>query len=129
MKRAAARIRNHSRALTALLLAAIAVPLSAAAESPPSIEAQVAELKAENDRLRTLLPSQSHAMIDVAYHFLRTCGSPGANGTGHWRSSTSTNPAAGSPGRCASYLPAGFRVASWCCSRFSTRSTKRSSRT
>ena len=30
---------------------------------------QVAELKAANEQLRSLIPSQSHAMMDVAYHF------------------------------------------------------------
>ena len=29
----------------------------------------VASLRAENEHLRTLIPSQSHAMMDVAYHF------------------------------------------------------------
>ena len=40
-----------------------------AAEPPRSPDEQLADLKAENERLRTLIPSQSHAMIDVAYHF------------------------------------------------------------
>jgi hypothetical protein len=30
---------------------------------------EIAALKAENERLKGLLPSQSHAMMDVAYHF------------------------------------------------------------
>jgi hypothetical protein len=30
---------------------------------------QIAALKATNDQLRSLIPSQSHAMMDVAYHF------------------------------------------------------------
>jgi hypothetical protein len=40
-----------------------------AAEEAPSVDTQLAALKAENERLRTLIPGQSHAMIDVAYHF------------------------------------------------------------
>ena len=30
---------------------------------------EIAALKAENERLKSLVPSQSHAMMDVAYHF------------------------------------------------------------
>jgi hypothetical protein len=30
---------------------------------------EIAALKAENERLKGLVPSQSHAMMDVAYHF------------------------------------------------------------
>jgi hypothetical protein len=42
-----------------------------AADTPDaaSLEQQVADLKARNDQLRSLIPSQSHAMMDVAYHF------------------------------------------------------------
>jgi hypothetical protein len=68
MRHTIGRLRRHSLAVAALLLAAMAAPVMAADE-PPSIESQIAALKAENERLRTLLPSQSHAMIDVAYHF------------------------------------------------------------
>jgi hypothetical protein len=52
-------------------LAAIAT--AAAADSAPAGLAPTAEdlatLKAENAQLRSLIPSQSHAMMDVAYHF------------------------------------------------------------
>jgi hypothetical protein len=36
-----------------------------AADAPTDLSA----LKAENEQLRSLIPSQSHAMMDVAYHF------------------------------------------------------------
>ncbi|RYZ67823.1 MAG: hypothetical protein EOP08_01930 [Proteobacteria bacterium] len=54
--------------LCALLAAGGAVECGAA-EEVSSVESQLAALKAENERLKTLLPGQSHAMIDVAYHF------------------------------------------------------------
>src|SRR5689334_13547458 len=55
----------------AATLALCGVTASRAADSPdaPSLAQQVADLKASNDQLRTLIPSQSHAMMDVAYHF------------------------------------------------------------
>jgi len=50
-----------------LLLASGTTP----ADTPDAatLAQQVADLKASNDQLRTLIPSQSHAMMDVAYHF------------------------------------------------------------
>jgi cytochrome c553 len=36
---------------------------------PRTVADEVAGLKAENERLKSLVPSQSHAMMDVAYHF------------------------------------------------------------
>ena len=55
----------------AATLALCGVTASMAADSPdaPGLAQQVADLKASNDQLRTLIPSQSHAMMDVAYHF------------------------------------------------------------
>ena len=66
----------HSRNTSGLLLATIAsaiavtVPVQsrAAAETDAGAESPAA-LKAQIDQLRTLVPSQSHAMMDVAYHF------------------------------------------------------------
>ena len=67
----AAITRQSARGVAvACALAAIsAASTCVAAEDAPSIDSQIAALKAENDRLKTLLPGQSHAMIDVAYHF------------------------------------------------------------
>lgn len=44
-------------------------PAALAAQSPDSPNADVASLKAELEALRALVPSQSHAMADVDYHF------------------------------------------------------------
>ncbi len=54
-----------------VILAAAAATSSMAADAPDStnLDQQVAELKASNEQLRSLVPSQSHAMMDVAYHF------------------------------------------------------------
>lgn len=53
------------------LLAVGGATSSQAADTPdpPTLAQQVAELKAANEQLRSLIPSQSHAMADVAYHF------------------------------------------------------------
>jgi hypothetical protein len=55
----------------AALLALLGAGASQASDAPDaaSLAQQVAELKAANEQLRTLFPSQSHAMMDVAYHF------------------------------------------------------------
>ncbi len=59
--------------LAGLLIAGIAANRSTAqgaADATASTTAdEIAALKAENERLKTLVPSQSHAMMDVAYHF------------------------------------------------------------
>lgn len=39
------------------------------ADAKPAEADEIAALKAENERLKGLVPSQSHAMMDVAYHF------------------------------------------------------------
>ena len=49
-----------------------ALPPAHAAASPPekaNADREVAALRAELDRLRGIVPDQSHAMSDVAYHF------------------------------------------------------------
>ena len=53
------------------LLALCGATSTLAADTPesPDLAQQVAALKAANEQLRTLIPSQSHAMMDVAYHF------------------------------------------------------------
>ena len=66
--------RNTFGLLPALIASAIATtfatPSHAQAESKPDAGAESpAALKAQIDQLRTLVPSQSHAMMDVAYHF------------------------------------------------------------
>jgi hypothetical protein len=55
----------------ASLIALSGATSSLAADTPdsPNVAQQIADLKAANDQLRTLIPSQSHAMMDVAYHF------------------------------------------------------------
>jgi len=64
--------------LSGLLLQAVCADRVGAqatpASQPPdsrleSMAADIAALKAENERLRTLIPGQSHAMVDVAYQF------------------------------------------------------------
>jgi hypothetical protein len=42
---------------------------AADAPDPAKLEQQIEELKAANAQLRSLIPSQSHSMMDVAYHF------------------------------------------------------------
>jgi len=42
---------------------------SAAGAKKTDIAAEVAALRAEMDRLKATVPDQSHAMMDVAYHF------------------------------------------------------------
>jgi hypothetical protein len=54
--------------LTALALGC-AAPAATSAAEPGSTSDDLAALKVENERLRSLIPSQSHAMMDVAYHF------------------------------------------------------------
>jgi hypothetical protein len=59
--------------LAGLLIAGIATNRSlaqGASETKALTTAdEIAALKAENERLKGLVPSQSHAMMDVAYHF------------------------------------------------------------
>lgn len=61
------------RAVALVLVASVvlyAIPgASLAADSPSSTADEIAALKTQNEQLRTLIPSQSHAMMDVAYHF------------------------------------------------------------
>jgi hypothetical protein len=54
---------------TVLVITATSLNASAADAGKPSDADAVAALRAENEHLRTLIPSQSHAMMDVAYHF------------------------------------------------------------
>lgn len=67
--RALTSLRHGLLAASVVVVTTTASTVATAADEPATIEAQLAALKAENERLRTLLPSQSHAMIDVAYHF------------------------------------------------------------
>jgi len=52
-----------------LALCGVTASMAADSSDAPSLAQQVADLKASNEQLRTLIPSQSHAMMDVAYHF------------------------------------------------------------
>ena len=54
---------------SAVLIAAASLTATAADTDSASPTDAVAALRAENEHLRTLIPSQSHAMMDVAYHF------------------------------------------------------------
>jgi hypothetical protein len=58
-------------ALVAVMCATLVCEAQGASEPPPpqSTADEIAALKAENERLKSLVPSQSHAMMDVAYHF------------------------------------------------------------
>ena len=57
----------------ARLRAALAALVSGALLAMPAVADDSADtlaaLKTQNEQLRTLIPSQSHAMMDVAYHF------------------------------------------------------------
>jgi hypothetical protein len=55
--------------LIATLLALIATAAVSRAQTALSANADVAALKAEIERLKGVVPDQSHAMKDVAYHF------------------------------------------------------------
>jgi hypothetical protein len=63
--------RSWKRSLITMTLATATLgaltTLSAAAADDAG--EQMATLKAQNEQLRSLIPSQSHAMMDVAYHF------------------------------------------------------------
>lgn len=67
------RSRLCKAALSALLIGTSTLSLSQGQAAPPaatvSASEEVAALKADNERLKSLVPSQSHAMMDVAYHF------------------------------------------------------------
>jgi hypothetical protein len=67
------RSRLYGAALGALLVGASSSSLSQGQASPQSASMtaseEIAALKADNERLKSLVPSQSHAMMDVAYHF------------------------------------------------------------
>lgn len=54
---------------TVLLLSAVGACVSAGAQENVSAEGDVAALEAQIAALRGMLPSQSHTMIDVEYHF------------------------------------------------------------
>jgi len=67
-------LRTRSYVFRAAALSAIVFSFNhanaqsmAAADSPPPDE--LAALKSENVKLRSLIPSQSHAMMDVSFHF------------------------------------------------------------
>lgn len=55
--------------LIALLAFLSLAPLSFAQGETPASNPDLAALKAEIDRLKGMVPDQSHAMKDVAYHF------------------------------------------------------------
>jgi hypothetical protein len=51
------------------LPASLSLAQGAPDDKPNTTADEIAALKAENERLKGLVPSQSHAMMDVAYHF------------------------------------------------------------
>jgi hypothetical protein len=61
--------KTHLSFAAALALCAATSSLASDTPDAASLAQQVAELKAANEQLRALIPSQSHAMMDVAYHF------------------------------------------------------------
>ena len=65
------RSRLRAAALSALLIGAStsSVSQTQTGAAAASSSAEIAALKADNERLKSLVPSQSHAMMDVAYHF------------------------------------------------------------
>ncbi|HEU4624092.1 MAG TPA: hypothetical protein VFS52_04975 [Steroidobacteraceae bacterium] len=63
------RTRGLKRVLAAVVLAASSTVAGADSSNTDDLAQQVAALKAANEQLRSLIPSQSHAMMDVAYHF------------------------------------------------------------
>ena len=63
------RNRMVCGALAAVTLATSSIALSADTTTDADLAQQVAALKTANEQLRSLIPSQSHAMMDVAYHF------------------------------------------------------------
>ena len=72
MATAPARSLKHRRGrfIAVLLCAGPSLPaLAADSGNDASPTEQIAALKLQNEQLRTLIPSQSHAMMDVAYHF------------------------------------------------------------
>jgi hypothetical protein len=64
-------LRNAFLGSTALLLFAVNnAHAQSAVDHSSSVSADdLVALKAESERLRTLIPSQSHSMVDVSYHF------------------------------------------------------------
>jgi hypothetical protein len=55
---------------SAMVFSAAPAPAqTAAASDPPATVDELAAIKAENVKLRGLIPSQSHAMVDVSFHF------------------------------------------------------------
>jgi hypothetical protein len=61
--------RGLNGILIAIVLVAASTPSAADSNDTTDLAQQVAALKSANEQLRTLIPSQSHAMMDVAYHF------------------------------------------------------------
>jgi hypothetical protein len=61
-------IARDAAALGLLLHIAFA-PTAAQAQAPGAAPSDIAALKAEIEALKALVPSQSHAMADVDYHF------------------------------------------------------------
>jgi hypothetical protein len=63
-------LRRSIAGTASMLLVTTASFTASAADADKKSDADtIAALRAENEHLRTLIPSQSHAMMDVAYHF------------------------------------------------------------
>jgi hypothetical protein len=55
--------------ISAALFALVSTSAALAQAAPSSAAAEIAALRSEVDALKGMLPSQSHTMIDVEYHF------------------------------------------------------------
>jgi hypothetical protein len=62
------RFAAASTVLISILVCGVS-PAPRAADASAGTADEIAALKAQNEQLRALIPSQSHAMMDVAYHF------------------------------------------------------------
>ena len=58
-----------SKWVLAIVLSSMGAVRAADTNDTENLAQQIAALKASNEQLRSLIPSQSHAMMDVAYHF------------------------------------------------------------
>jgi hypothetical protein len=61
--------RGFCDIVATVLLATTGAATASDSNDNSDLAQQVATLKSANEQLRSLIPSQSHAMMDVAYHF------------------------------------------------------------
>jgi len=65
----ARRVVRVAVLFTSFVVSAAVSSAVLAADAPPGMADELAALRTQNEQLRSLIPSQSHAMMDVAYHF------------------------------------------------------------